>query len=323
MIKQFFLLTFLLSCGSLSALEYPPKYFDSEETAKCYMMEHYNLGFDYYNQQAWSDAADQFERILYFFPNSEMAAKLAFYLGVCYYEMKDYDFANNAFSTYLKASQHPEFFQESVYYKFCIAEHFKAGRLRRPFTYRYFPKCLSAKDYALTVYDEVVAALPNQELALQALLSKADLLRSMEEFRDAVETYQLIIRRFPRHEAVPQCYVEIAETYYQQSQWDYQNPDIIALAELNARKFKNDFPREERVELAEEKVADIKELYAQGLCDLGDFYKRTKQPYAAAIYYQSAIEEFPDTQVAECCRNNLETLDYSCKSQKPCDEDEE
>ena len=49
----------------------------------------------------------------------------------------------------------------------------------------------------------------------------------------------------------------------------------------------------------------IKELYAKGLCDLGLFYDRTKHPEAAIIYYQSSIEEFPDTHVAEYCKSRI------------------
>lgn len=296
---------------SLHALKSKP--FASQEEADAYLTEHYNAGSDYYNRESWRRASEEFEKVIYFFPCSDEAAEASYYLAVCYFEMKEYDFANEEFSNYLKASQHPAFFEDAVYFKFCIAEHFKAGKKRRPFKMRYLPKWISAHDSALAIYDEVVAALPNNDLTIEALLSKAELLQKMEEYRDSVETYQLIIRRFPRSEVVPACYLSIAETYYLQSRREFQNPDILALAELNVRKFKDNFPRDERVEAAEQTVQDIKELYAKGLCDLGLFYIRMKQLDAAAIYFQSAIEEFPDTEVAKFCRLQLEGLDYSFK----------
>ncbi len=304
---------FCFLSSPLHALKAKP--FASEEDADAYLTMHYNLGCDYYNRESWRHAATEFEKVIYFFPCTDEAAKASYYLAVAYYEMKEYDFANEEFSNYLKASQHPAFFEDAVYFKFCIAEHFKAGKKRRPFKMSYLPKWISAHDSALTIYDEVVAALPNHDLTIEALLSKAKLLQEMEEYRDSVETYQLIIRRFPRNEVVPACYLNIAETYYLQSRYEFQNPDILALAELNVRKFKENFPRDERVELAEQRVQDIKELYAKGLCDLGLFYVRMKQPDAAAIYFQSSIEEFPDTQVAAYCRSRLETLDYSLKKE--------
>ncbi len=286
------------------------KPFSSQEDADAYLTCHYNAACRYYNHKEWRRASMEFEKVIYFFPNSDAAADASYYLAICYFEMKEYDFANTEFSNYLKASNQPAFFEEAVQYKFCIAEHFKMGKKRRYFKMRYCPKWASGQDLALTIYDEVVAALPNNELAVQALYSKADLLKRMEEYRDAVEAYQTIIRRFPKNEIVPACYINIAESFYQQSRYEFQNPDLLALAELNARKFQEDFPRDERVAIAEDYVKRIKELYAKGLCDLGLFYERMTQPAAAAIYYQSSIEEFPDTAVSKFCRSRLICLGY-------------
>lgn len=286
------------------------KHFKTEEDADNYLTMHYNLGCKHYNAKEWRSAANEFEKVIYFFPSNDAAADAAYYLAVCYFEMKEYDFANREFSNYLKASNHPAFFEDAVYFKFCIAEHFKAGKKKRPMEMRYLPKWVSAHELALTIYDEVVAALPNHELTIQALYSKADLLYRMGEYRDCIDTYQTIIRRFPKNEIVPICYLNIAEAYYQQSRYEFQNPDILALAELNLRKFKDEFPRDDRVEIAESSFCRIKELYAKGLCDLGLFYERMEHPEAAAIYYQSSIEEFPDTHVAEFCYSRLVRLGY-------------
>lgn len=301
----------MLNIFSLSLYASKSKPFNSQLDADNYLTEHYNLGCEYYNRESWSRASTQFEKVIYFFPCSDTAAEASYYLAVCYFEMKEYDFANEEFSNYLKASQQPAFFEDAVRYKFCIAEHFKLGKKRRPFRMRYLPKWISAQDSALAIYDEVVAALPNNELTIQALQSKADLLNQMGEYRDCIETYQLIIRRFPRNEIVPTCYLNIADAYYQQSLFEFQNPDILALAELNVRKFRDEFPREDKVEIAEQSVCKIKEVYAKGLCDLGLFYERMNKPEAAAIYFQSSIEEFPETRVSKFCRSRLKCLGFA------------
>lgn len=300
-------------CLSFATLQAAPSkpFFKSEEEADIYLSKHYQLGCQAYNCQNWRRASAEFEKVIYFFPCSETAAEVSYYLAVCYFEMKEYDFANAEFSSYLKASHHPAFFEDAVYYKFCIAEHFRAGTKKRPFKMRYLPKWVSGYDLALTIYDEIVAALPTHELSIQALMSKGDLLKKMGEFRESIETYQLMIRRFPKHEVVPICYLKIADTYFQQSRYEFQNPDILALAELNVRKFKDEFPQDERIDFAEQSIRRIKEMYAKGLCDLGLFYERMNQPDAAAIYFQSSIEEFPDTQVSQFCYSRLVCLGYA------------
>lgn len=310
-----------LSFFQLEAAKKPT--FANQEQADSYLTLHYNLGAQFYNNQEWKKAANEFEKVIYFFPSSEAAAEASYFLAVCYFEMKEYDFANEEFSSYIKASEHPAFFEDAVYFKFCAAEHLKIGKKRRPFKYRYFPKLICGQDMALTIYDEVVAALPNHELTVQALMSKGDLLRKMREYRLAVETYQLVIKRFPRDNAIPACYVNIANTYIDQSKVEFQNPDILALAELNAQKFAEDFPRDENVDIVNQSVFRIKEYYAKGLADIGRFYERIDEPEAAVIYYQSAVEEFPDTYVAEFCRSRLLVLRFEYEEEMRKEQEEE
>lgn len=305
----------ILNTSPLSASKTKP--FRNQAEGEYYLTHHFNKGCEYYNRGEWRSASNEFEKIIYFFPCSEEGAKASYYLGVCYFERKEYDFANEEFSNYLKGSNHPDFFEDAVYFKYCIAEHFKHGKKKRFFKYRYFPKWAAGQDLALSIYDEVIVALPNHELTVRALYSKAELLMNMGEYRDCVETYQTIIRRFPKDEIVPACYVNIAEAYFQQSRFEFQNPDILALAELNARKFADEFPRDERVAIVDDSVCRIRELYAKGLCDVGLFYERVKEPSAAAIYYQSSIEEFPTTKVAQFCRYRLIALGFDPDDEEP------
>lgn len=314
----FFLFSCLLSVSSLQAHKPRAKYFKTPEEAECYMTKRYNLGCEYYNKQEWRRAVPEFEKVIFYFPDSDTAAKTSYYLAVSYFEMHEYDFANEEFSNYLKASEHPAFFEDAVAFKFCIAEHFKMGKKRRPFKMRYLPKWISAQDSALAIYDEVIAALPNSQFAIRSLYSKGGLLKEMREYRECVDAYQTIIRRFPKDEIVPACYLNIADAYVEQARVEFQNPDILALDELNYRKFQEDFPRDERVAIAQQSVFKIKELYAKGLCDLGLFYERIKHPEAAAIYFQSAIEEFPDTCVSQFCRGKLACLGYPTPRQVDC-----
>lgn len=297
-----------LLMGPTSVEAVKKKQFASEIEANLYMTEHFNQGCSLFNNQQWRNASDEFERVIFFFPCSEEASQAYYYLAICYFEMKEYDFANVEFSNYLKTSEHPIYFEDAFHYKYCIAEHLKSGRKRRPFKNRYIPKVLCGKDLALTIYDEVASALPNHDLAIQALYSKAELLRSMGEYRLCVDTYQLLIRRFPKNEIIPACYVNIADTYVEQSRYEFQNPDLLGLAELNARKFAEEYPQDEKIEIVNNSILIIKEYFAKGLCDLGLFYQRMKQPEAAKIYFQSAIEEYPNTNVADFCRTRMMSL---------------
>lgn len=271
--------------------------------------QRYNRGVASFKKKDWSEAAKQFSIVAEEYPDFILSNDCHYHTGVAYYQMEEYDLANTYFDNYLKIKSDPKFFQEVISYKFSIAEKFRGGAKRRPFGQKVLPKLLSANEQALELYDEVIAALPSHDLATQSLFYKGCLLWKMGDFRGAIDSYQLLIRRFAKHELAPQAYLNITKVYLDQSKHEFQNPDLIALAEVNVKKFEIDYPRDERVDEAYNEVRLIKEVYAKGLFETGQFYEIKGKPQAATIYYENAIRQFPDSSIAKCCKRRLQKID--------------
>lgn len=282
---------------------------DTTQTATMCAQDHFAVGLQALEVQDWEIAAMQFNLVSSNFPGTEEAKQAYYYLGVADFYLEEYDSANTSFSYYLMVHSSPEFFQETVNYKFAIANLLAEGKKRRCFGKKQLPKWACGKQLAIQIYDEVIAAVPCSPIAAQALVSKGCLLWQMKDYRSAVEAFNLVIRRFPKDERAADCYTLISKVYLEQSQQEYQNPDILALAEINLRKFSRDFPREERLCQVEEDLNAIKETNAQGLYETGQFYERCCKRCAAIIYYRLAMQQFPDTCVADNCRQRLLCLD--------------
>jgi outer membrane protein assembly factor BamD (BamD/ComL family) len=308
---SFIVLCFLMVYASVAqAARVRVPQFENDEAATAYFVEHFNKGCEAYNEGHFHRAAIQFRRVVKSFPGQECAVPAYFYLGVSYFHNHEFEFANLEFSNYLKGAGEPEFFEEALQYKFRIAEAFRYGMKRRLFRLHAFPKCLTGRSLAVKIYDEIIAAAPNHELAASSLYAKGCLLQEMGDYRCSIDAFQTFIRRFPKHERTPDCYLKIAEVYYDQSICEFQNPDILALSEINARKFEEDFPRDKRTCCARDYIKKIEELYAKGLCDIGLFYERIEQPEAAVLYYRNAISDFPHTRIADVCRYRVQALGY-------------
>lgn len=303
--KVFFLLMMLSFAIQLKAHDaiqndrYSKQYLDTT------VEELYQQGKDALDQENWAEASRLFGIVVNCFKNSSCTQEAFFYLGIANYYLREYDVANEAFSRYLKEHNDSKYFFETIEYKFHIAENLKNGAKRRLLKSRQLPKWASGKSLALEIYDEVICAMPSHEMAARALFAKGLLLWEMKEYHESVENFQLIIKRFPKNELAPQSYVLIAKIYFDQSKNEFQNPDILAFAQINLRKYKKDFPRDEEISIAEEYLLKIKEVYAKGLYDTGQFYERIKKPNASIIYYQNAICQFPETNVAQLCRERL------------------
>lgn len=273
--------------------------------------EHYNAGIEAMKACDWRETARQFGIVSINFPLSPYSREAAFYQGVAEYYLEEYEAADEAFAYYLQGKNTPSLFEETIEFKFAIAEKFRCGAKRRLFGTRMLPKFGSGDGQAIKIYDEIIAAVPCHELAARSLYAKGLLHRRRNEFSDAVECYQMIIRRFPKHELCPESFLMINAIYLDQCRIEFQNPDILAFAEINLNRFKQSFPREERIPEAEEKVLQIKEVYANGFLRTGYFYERVGKPEAAMLYYRYAALQFPETKVAEFGNRRLSLLGYS------------
>lgn len=266
-------------------------------------------GLFYMEEKNWKAAAQQFEIVAANAPEVQIGQVSNFNLGVCYFELEEYEMANSAFTEYLKCSTNPQFFQRAVEYKYHIAEAFRNGAKRRPFGANQLPKLLAGTELAIEIYDEVIAAIPSGDLAASALYSKAWVMWGNRNYKGSIDSFQLLIKRFPKHELAPESYLMITQVYLDQCRSEFQNPDLLAFAEIALRKFKQDFPGDmRRLDQAEYNVLYIREQYAHGLYTTAQFYERTKNKEAALIYYQKAMTQFPDTIVAGRCRRKLEVL---------------
>jgi len=281
---------------------------DSCNAATTSARGHFERASKAYEKCHWHEAAKNFNIIVVNFPGSVYAQEAYYFLGISNYFLEEYDHANEALSEYLKVQNNPRYFQSAVEFKFAIAENFDAGAKRRPFGSKQLPKWLPGQSSALKIYDEVIAAVPCHEIAARALIAKGCLLWRWHDYHPAVEAFQMVIRRFPKYERTPECYLYIGKIYLEQSQFEFQNSDILAFSQINLRKFERDFPREERLCEAEMDVLAIKEIYACGLFETGSFYERICKKRAAVIYYNDAIRQFPNTCIAEKCRERMRLL---------------
>jgi outer membrane protein assembly factor BamD (BamD/ComL family) len=284
------------------------KIVNTEELPTFSAEEHYSRACQAMNEEKWGDAASHFNIIAKNFSQAPFYHASKYYLGVCYFFAGEYDFANTALSDYLQSQSNPLFFEDAIAYKLQVANCFRHGAKRRFFGTKKLPRWASGRSLAVDIYNEVITALPCHEYAAQALYGKAHLLWEDQEFRECVDTFQTLIRRFPKHVLAPVCYGLINRAYLDQARCEFQNPDILVLAQINLRKFEKDFPKDERVAEAANDVQLIKEQYAQGLFETGQFYERIDRPEASVLYYQSAIEQFPDTSYAKCSKRRLSIL---------------
>ncbi len=280
----------------------------SEEVATTSAQDHYAAAIKALEEKNWQELLRQSTIVMVNFEGTPFHTDALFYLGVAHFNLQDYDLANKHFSEYLKVQTALKHFREAIEYKFQIAENFRQGAKRHLAGVAAFPKWMSADEDAIKIYDEVISALPSDDLAARSLLGKSMIQLDDDDFTASIETLQTLIRRFRKHTLAPDAYVQIAKVYLTECKSEYPDADFIDLAEINLRKFRQDFPSDDRIATVEQMFYDMQEVYAKSFYDIGQFFERTKKPHAAVLYYHKIVKTYPNSKSAELSRARLKKL---------------
>jgi outer membrane protein assembly factor BamD (BamD/ComL family) len=284
------------------------KLIQEEHVPTMSVQEHHSAAIDALHNRRWEELIQQAMVIRKNFSGTPFSQEALYFLGRGYLELTDYDLANQYFSQYLKRHSAPKYFQDAMQGKLEVAEQFSRGAGKHVMGISSLPKWMPAYDEALKIFDEVATAMPNHELAARALIGKAMLLYTQEDFKTAIEHLQTLIRRFPKNDFAAQAFLEINRFYLRQAEREFPDPDFLELAEINLRKFHGDFPNDPRLEAAQKFFFDMEELYARSLYETAQFFERTKKPHAALIYYQRIQRDFATTPSAYKAQARIEVL---------------
>jgi len=296
-------------CGFADFTLKDGKLVEREYVATQSVQEHYGNLIGFLERGEWKRLEQEATILIRNFPNTSFSRDATYFLGVAYFNQDDYEMANIQLTDYLTRQATPSYFEEAIQYKFEIAEKFRHGARKHIMGFKSLPKWMPAGSEAITVYDEVISALPNHELAAKSHYGKAGVQATNEDYRAAIESYQTLIRRFPKHPLAIESYIGIGEVYLQQSQKEFPDPDLLDLAALNLRKFQTSFPGEEKYATAHDSYVRMQDHYASGLYETARFYERTKKWGAAKIYYTKILGSYPDSFVAKKCRNRLQVVE--------------
>ena len=113
---------------------------------------------------------------------------------------------------------------------------------------------------------------------------------------------QNLISRFPRNRYAPDSYLVMLRIYRDHCNRQPHNPDLYPLAQIALRKFRADFPTDDRV------IDQIRGDLSEALVKTGKFFERTKKPGAAVVYYETALRDYGETPSAPFCRERIAAL---------------
>jgi outer membrane protein assembly factor BamD (BamD/ComL family) len=185
-----------------------------------------------------------------------------------------------------------------------IAERYLEGYKRRLFGL----PILGAQEEGIEMLFRIQNRAPGSPLAEQALLRTADFYYHDGQYDFAADAYGWYLRTYPRSPEVPRVKLRQAFSSLLQFRGIRFDPTPMIDARQQLRDVAANHP-----ELAErENVAVVLEridrALAEKLYETGDFYRRTREPRAAAYTFRQLIDTYPDSPRAADAREKLDDL---------------
>jgi outer membrane assembly lipoprotein YfiO len=267
--------------------------------------EQYDWAFKLYKDKEYSKAAEEFDKLVFNYPNSKYAPPSLYYRGICLEEIEYYYEAYRSYDRVLR--EYPTFknIEEIIEREFKIGEKFLAGRKRKVMGVKIFPSL----DLAIEIFASIAEHAPFSEYGAKSQFNVGVALKKAERYTEAKEAFEKVILNYPNSEIVTRARFEAANcSFLASGKSEYeQTATRQAIKELS-QFLDEELQEEDLSQKAKEKLLLLQEKDAEHLYNIAKFYERMKKFKAAHIYYKEVIDKYPQTSFAAKAKEKLEKL---------------
>lgn len=184
-----------------------------------------------------------------------------------------------------------------------IADKYLSGAKRRVLFFN-----LGVEDEAIEMLFRIQTRSPGSELAEKALLRTADYYYADSQFDLAADAYGAYLRQYPRSPLTARVKLRQAYSNLAQFRGLKFDPTPVIDARTQLLNLTAEFPEVAQEENIQSLLDRIDATFAKKLYVTADFYKRTKQPRAAAYVYGYLVAAYPDSPEASKAKGQLMRL---------------
>jgi len=275
--------------------------------------EQFDLAIGLYKSKDYKRAISEFQKLLRYYPKSELAPTSQYYIGRIYEDMEDYYQAFLAYQKTIDSYPFTEKIEEIVKKEYQIGALFLTGQKTKILGMAILP----ALDKAVEIFTKVTENAPYSKYAPMAQFKIGQAHKKAGNFDDAIVEFRELVDSYPESEFVDDAKYEIAYCTYKASLKPHydQTPTDVAIKQFE--EFAEQYEDPELSREAHEALDQLKEKKAQSIYETAFFYERQKHYNSALIYYNEILEKFPDTDYAAKALSRLKGVEKKAeRSQK-------
>lgn len=273
-------------------------------------------GRELFRQGRYEEAAEKFALAADRWPDSALEEDSLFLLGESYFFADRYPKAHEAYETLLNKYEFSRHVDRTAGREFAIGRYWEQLYYHDPqwvivpnLTDKTRP-LFDTWGHALKAYEHVRINDPAGPLADDAIMATATAHFLRGRFEEAAHQYDVIRKEYPKSEHQMKAHL----LALQSKQQIYQGPlydgtplrEVAEIADQTLLRFGPALGGE-RGRVIDAKNRAVEQLAARDLA-VGRYYDKNRFYGAARIYYQSVIDEYPQTQAAELARQRLQEI---------------
>jgi outer membrane assembly lipoprotein YfiO len=280
------------------------KWINPKKSAKDTPEEQYSWAMEFFNQNQWDRAIEEFEKLPAVFPTSRLAAEGVYHAGIAWEKKGDLAKAADQFQKLIDKYPYSDRIKDAVKREFDIANEFASGARMKVLGI----PVLSGQEKALELYKHIVKNAPFGSYGDHAQFKIGEVYKMQGEFDLAQKAFQAVVDEYPSSELISQARYQIAYCSMQASKAGQYNEESADRAIEEFEGFKKAYPSNEQALEADESIKAIRAQKAKVSFENAEFYDKRKKLASAKVYYQEVATQFPETRYAERARRRLDEI---------------
>ena len=238
------------------------------------------------------------------FPDSGIGPKVALKLAQLCEATKEPERAFDAYGKYISRFPRGDDFDTCVEAQFRIAKLFLNGERRKLFGMKTF----GSIERAQQMFEEIVKNAPFSRWAALAQFNLGQALEKQKKFPEAIVAYQQVVDKYSTDQIAGDAQYQIGYIYLQDTKHGANDRGARDKARDAFEDFSIKYPQSEKVAQAQDNIKQLSDVNLKKTLGVAQFYERTKNFKAAAVYYQDVVKQGTGSPEAAIAKTQLDHL---------------
>ncbi len=161
---------------------------------------------------------------------------------------------------------------------------------------------------AIKVFESIIEKNPLGFIAADSQVKIAECYYQMRQFEQAEDSFMAVMENYPNSEWVPYAQFRIPYCKLSNIRVQERNYDLLTKSRDGFEVYLANNPQGALVDATNEIIKEIDIKLAEREYETGIFYLRQKRPDAGLIYFESVIENYPNTEWAAMADEKIKML---------------